>query len=135
MSFFPQAFTIVIGEEGGYTNDPQDPGGETKFGISKRAYPNLDVAQLTLPEAQAIYRRDYWDKLNLDVLSWEMGLILFDAAVNQGPGFEHTLIGNSVEVMSARAVRYAENPNFTRFGKGWMHRLFNIFKLAQVTPK
>lgn len=135
MSFFLQAFALVIGEEGGYVDDPNDPGGETKFGISKRAYPNLDIAQLTLEEAQALYQRDYWDKLNLDALSWEMSLILFDAAVNQGHGFEHTLIGNSVEVMTARAVRYAENPNFARFGKGWMHRLFNIFKLAQVTPK
>jgi len=39
---FQQAFERTIGFEGGYANDPRDPGGETKYGISKRAYPALD---------------------------------------------------------------------------------------------
>ena len=60
MSNFDRAFRFLIGEEGGYVNDPADPGGETKFGISKRAYPQLDIKSLTLDQAKAIYRRDYW---------------------------------------------------------------------------
>ncbi|OXE36892.1 MAG: hypothetical protein CGW95_04725, partial [Phenylobacterium zucineum] len=54
---FDQAFEVLIGHEGGYTNNPQDPGGETKFGISKRAYPDQDIANLTLDAAKAIYKR------------------------------------------------------------------------------
>jgi lysozyme family protein len=57
---FDEAFDVLIGHEGGYVNHPGDPGGETKFGISKRAYPALDIKALTLGQAKAIYRRDYW---------------------------------------------------------------------------
>jgi lysozyme family protein len=91
MSFFDAAFAIVVGEEGSYVNDSNDRGGERKFGISKRAYPNVDIPQLTLDEARAIYLRDYWDKCGCEVMSWELGLITFDAAVNQGQGFAPTL--------------------------------------------
>lgn len=134
MSFFPAAFQIVVGIEAGYVNDPDDPGGETKYGISKRSYPNLDIAQLTLDQAQVIYRRDYWDKLNLDALSWELALVEFDAAVNQGEGFEHTLHGDAVEMMAERAMHYAETKNFAKYEHGWFRRLFTIFKAAQRTP-
>jgi len=48
---FDRAFEIVIGAEGGYSNDPKDRGGETKYGISKRAYPYLDIPSLTLDNA------------------------------------------------------------------------------------
>ena len=41
---FDRAFELLIGSEGGYVNDPHDPGGETKYGISKRSYPTLDIA-------------------------------------------------------------------------------------------
>jgi lysozyme family protein len=42
---FDQAFERLIGHEGGYVNDPRDPGGETKYGVSKRQYPNVDIAR------------------------------------------------------------------------------------------
>ena len=48
-----------------YTNDPYDPGGETKYGISKRAYPDLDIFNLTENAAFEIYERDYWVKYKL----------------------------------------------------------------------
>ncbi len=47
----------VFPHEGGYTNDPRDPGGETNWGISKRAYPNLDIKNLAMEEAKRIYKR------------------------------------------------------------------------------
>ena len=96
MSAFAQAFRLVVGEEGGFSDTPSDPGnwtsgkiGEgilrgTKFGISARAYPDIQIAALTLDEAQAIYKRDYWDKLGGDSLPPPLALLLFDAAVNCG---------------------------------------------------
>lgn len=138
MSFFPQAFSIVVGEEGGYVNDPADPGGETKFGISKREYPNLDIGQLTLEQAQAIYQRDYWAALNCDSHPWEMALVLFDCGVNQGVSAAKGILASAqtaTEFQAERSLRYARAENFGRFGRGWMRRLFNVFKLAQVTPK
>lgn len=70
--------------EGGYTNNPRDPGGETKWGISKRTYPALDIAKLTREEAIAIYRRDFWEKSEADTLPPPVGFQLLDGAVNSG---------------------------------------------------
>ena len=74
MTTFDQAFAIVIGEEGGYVNDPNDPGGETKYGIAKNSHPNVDIANLTLDQAKAIYKTEYWDKVFGDTLprSWPL---------------------------------------------------------------
>lgn len=81
---FDNSFTTLIGEEGGYSNDPQDPGGETKYGISKRSYPNLDIANLSLDDAKAIYKRDYWDAAGCDVLCSPLNFEVFDMVVNSG---------------------------------------------------
>lgn len=79
---FDQAFSHLIDNEGGYCNDPKDPGGETKFGISKRAYPNVDIANLTIDQAKEIYQRDFWDVLG-DV-PVAVKFQVFDFAVNSG---------------------------------------------------
>lgn len=134
MSFFDAAFEIVVGIEGGYVNDPKDPGGETRWGISKRAYPNLDIANLTLEQAKAIYFEDYWTPAGCETMRWELALCVFDACVNQGESFGKLLPDDPVELMAQRALRYVRNPNFERFGHGWMRRLFTIFKTAQRTP-
>lgn len=134
MSFFEGAFSIVVGIEAGYVNDPDDPGGETKYGISKRSYPSLDIQNLTIDDARAIYRRDFWDHINLDSLPWELALIRFDCEVNQGEGFEHSLHGDSVEIMAQRAMRYVATRNFDKYEHGWFVRLFRIMKNAQRIP-
>lgn len=138
MSFFPAAFKAVVGEEGGYVNDPRDPGGETKYGISKRSYPQIDIAQLTLDQAQAIYLRDFWMPSGCESMPWERALCAFDTAVNQGEHAEELLNAHARdagELMAERAVRYASNKEFSVYGAGWMNRLFKVFKIAQVTPK
>jgi lysozyme family protein len=80
---FDYAFKVVVGEEGNYSNNPNDPGGETKYGIAKAFHPDVDIANLTLPQAKAIYQSEYWLSKwnNLPSL---IQIILFDAAVNQG---------------------------------------------------
>jgi len=81
---FEEAFRVVIGHEGGYVNHPSDPGGETRYGISKRAYPHEDIKNLTLARAQALYRKDYWDVVRADEIPKHVRLAVFDAAVNSG---------------------------------------------------
>ena len=81
---FERAFEKLIGHEGGYVNDARDPGGETKFGISKRAYPGEDIQCLTLDRAKQLYRRDYWDAVQGDNMPDAIRFDLFDAAVNSG---------------------------------------------------
>lgn len=87
MADFAKAFAKLLPIEGGFVDDPADRGGATKYGISKRAYPELDIASLTLEQAAAIYRRDYWDALRLGPLfRQELAEEIFDSAVNCGPG-------------------------------------------------
>ena len=93
---FEKAFAKLIDHEGGYVNNPRDPGGETKFGISKRAYPALNIADLTLDDAKAIYRRDYWNRAQCDRLHPDVAFQVFDGAVNSG-------IGNSIRWMQEAA--------------------------------
>ena len=75
----------VFDAEGGYGNDPDDRGGETKYGISKRQYPALDIEHLTREDAEAIMVRDYWLKISGDDLPASIALAMFDAAFLQGP--------------------------------------------------
>lgn len=84
MSNFDKAFASLIDNEGGYVDNPNDPGGETKFGISKRSYPNLDIANLTLNDAKNIYHKDFWNRFNGDDWTYIVSFQIFDAAVNHG---------------------------------------------------
>lgn len=125
---FDRAFEIVVGAEGGLVDDPHDPGGLTKFGISQRAYPNLDIRNLTLDQARDIYLHDYWLKAGCDHLVDEaMAILVFDCAVNQGVdrAKQFSMKGqNPVDFQAERALHYANLPTFTIYGRGWMRRLF-----------
>lgn len=83
-SAFDRALAFTLRWEGGYVNDPRDPGGETKYGISKRAYPHIDIKNLTKEQAAAIYRRDYWDAARCGKLPERVAVAHFDCAVNCG---------------------------------------------------
>lgn len=84
MSVFEQAFRRTVAWEGGYVNHPSDPGGETNYGISRRAYPHENITGMTLERAQFLYHRDYWQPCRCDDLPPLVAIELFDAAVNSG---------------------------------------------------
>ena len=152
MTHFNTAFAVVVGLEGGYVNDPRDPGGETKYGISKRAHPTLDIFNLTLEAAKETYLNQYWLPAHCDDLPWPLCLLVFDGAVNQGTDAtikllqkasntvqdgilgKNTLIaiGRSVQkdlcarFMAHRAKRYIGTRNFDTYGDGWFYRLFCV---------
>jgi len=81
---FDLAFDRLIGSEGGYVDDPKDPGQETNWGISKRAYPHVDIARLTRDGAKLIYKTDLWDRIAADRLPGSVAFQVFDFAVNSG---------------------------------------------------
>jgi lysozyme family protein len=81
---FNEAFEKLIGHEGGYVNDPRDPGGETKYGISRRSYPGEIIRTMTLERAKEIYLRDYWGRAGCDAVPVDVRFDLFDMAVNSG---------------------------------------------------
>lgn len=83
-SNFSAALAEVFRHEGGYINHPKDPGGETNFGISKRAYPNENIRAMTPSRAANIYRRDYWNKVRGDEMPDGIDLVAFDPSVNSG---------------------------------------------------
>lgn len=103
MSLFEIAIIPVLEHEGGYVNDPKDPGGETKFGISKRSYPDVDIANLTKDQAIEIYRRDFWDKFKYGYINDQrVATKVFDLAVNMG--------GSRANKIAQRALRACEWP-------------------------
>lgn len=93
---FANALSVVIGAEGGYTNNPADPGNwtsgqcgvgrciGTKYGISAASYPQVDIESLTVETASTIYKRDYWDAIRGDSIPAPLALLMFDAAINNG---------------------------------------------------
>lgn len=103
MSIFDDSIARVLKSEGGYVNDSRDPGGETNWGIAKRSYPAVDIKNLTRDGAIAIYRRDFWDRVQGDKLPPAFVFQALDAAVNHG-------IGNSVRWMQ-RAAGVADDGN------------------------
>ena len=91
---FEQALKFTLKWEGGYTNDPDDPGGPTNKGIIQSTYnryrrkknlPLRSVKLLTDQEMQDIYEKDYWDVVRAKYLKAPLGLVMFDTCVNMGP--------------------------------------------------
>lgn len=151
MSDALKAIHIIIELEGGYVNDPNDPGGETKYGISKRAFPNVDIKNLTVPQAYNIYKEHYWDKVSGDVLPWPINILLFDMAVHSGPtraiktaqeAFKLTADGvigpRTIERLKRASTHdcavflrkrlefLASLSNAKHYGAGWTNRLFKL---------
>lgn len=88
----------------GYTNDPTDPGGETKFGIAKNANPSVDVKHLTWEGAKAIYYQNYWVAGHCNQLPGRVGALHFDGCVNNGVGTAAKFLQKSVGVIADGAI-------------------------------
>ena len=109
---------IILKHEGGYVDDPDDLGGETNYGITKRRYPNEDIKNLTVLRAKELYYRDFYKPLNLYYIENELlALHIFDMAVNAGKRtaiklLQDILFGckpdGSIGPMTAQAVSYAD---------------------------
>lgn len=152
MSRFDDAFERTVGHEGGYVNDPRDPGGETIYGISRRSHPQAwALGRPTLDQAKTIYRDSYWTPLRCDELPVPLDEFLFDYAVNSGVGKAAMALQAAVgalqdgkvgprtiaavkakeprEVLRLlfvdRAMTFAMSPNDKTFGRGWFARLFD----------
>ena len=99
---FKDAIKVILKHEGGYVNDPDDPGGETKMGISKKAYPHLNIKELTEQDVKDIYHRDYWLKAKVPQVPDELKLIYFDMVVNMGRSRAVKILQQSI---SAKGVK------------------------------
>lgn len=146
--------------EGGFVNHPKDPGGATNFGITRRTLANWrgvkvkslpisEVKNLTMAEANQIYKRNYWDTVSGDDLPAGLDYAVYDYSVNSGPGravkdLQRTLgvavdgvigsgtlsaiknsdIENLIIAYCNRRYRFLQGlKTFKTFGKGWTRRV------------
>lgn len=139
MSRFNRAFAIVVGHEGGYVNHPHDPGGETNWGISKRSYPALDIAALTIESARLIYRRDYWDRCQCDaavnngvaqasrwlqaVVGTTQDGVIGRVTLARAGTDRRGALDVAAEVHARRLLMMVALPGWATFGGGWARRL------------
>lgn len=150
---FDQAFDRLIGHEGGYSNHPDDPGGETMWGVTIAVARANGYAgpMRSLPRdiAKGIYRAQYWDKVKADSLPFPVAFQVFDAAVNHGTGqaakflqraagvVDDGVIGpKTLAAVAARGAAvilllfnaereqfYTDLKTWPSFGKGWSRRV------------
>jgi lysozyme family protein len=94
MDNFAPSLAHVLRSEGGFVNDPKDPGGATEEGVTQHQYdlwriahkqPTRSVRFIDPNEVEAIYRRWYWDAVRADKLPHGVDYCVFDCAVNSGP--------------------------------------------------
>ena len=105
MDAFEYAFNKTLALEGEYVNDPDDPGGETKWGISKKAYPDLDIDALTLNGVKYLYRRDYWEALYLGMIcNQAIAAEIFDTAVNMGQRISIRIVQRALNFLGENLV-------------------------------
>ena len=140
----------------GYINDPSDMGGETKFGISKRAYPSINIANLRWDQARSIYFKDYWIKACCDKMPYPLAMLHFDGSINHGVSRASKFLQKAVNVVvdgdiggkTLAAIQVADimltcssicdqrrvfykniviaNPEQNKFINGWLYRINHI---------
>jgi len=158
---FKKAIVFVLDAEGGYTNDPVDPGGETNFGIDKRSHPNTDIKNLTKELATDIYLNEYWTKFGCDRFAWPVDLVYFDCCVNTGQKQANKILQRAVnteadgvigpktlkavsesdpisladKMIDKRQAFYEalakQRPKLKKFLKGWSNRNTNLKKFIK----
>jgi len=155
---FDESFSRLMMFEGGLTNDA---GGETKYGISKRAFPDVDVANLTENQAKTLYFKYYWDPLSKGIISEAITYQMFDFAVNSGLftaikvlqkilvtredgiiGYDTKLklqkvteLNIIIQLLSDRLILMSSLPNWPAENKGWTRRIAQnmIYALIDTT--
>ncbi len=153
---FDQLIERVLSHEGGYVNNPADPGGETQWGVAKRSYPDVNIRALTRAQAIDIYRRDFWQRCRADQLSPAIAFQLFDASVNHGIDNATRWLQRAAGVaddghigpISLAAIKAADQndlllrfngerlyfytflANWPTFGKGWTRRVAGNLRYA-----
>lgn len=162
---FTSSLAKVLDHEKGFVNDPRDPGGMTNLGVTQRAWEEWvghpvsekEMRALTPEKVAPFYKRKYWDKISGDLLPHGIDYLVFDTAVNSGPGRAIKLLQECLDVKAdgvlgpqtlgalrvagpqtliakyARArLEFLEAlPTWGAFGKGWSRRVAEVFQSAE----
>lgn len=164
MARFQICLAHVLKHEGGFVDHVADPGGATNHGITRQTLSDWrgeqatvqDVRDLSVDEAASIYRARYWDRCRCGELPAGIDLLVFDAAVNHGPGQSVRMLQQAlrvtadgligpqtigaartapvralvVEIAARRMVFYGGLSTFRTFGLGWSRRLMDTLRAA-----
>ena len=142
-SNYNDCLSRLLKDEGGYSNNPNDPGGPTNFGITLkdyRLYINKqgtadDVRRMTVDQAKEIYKSKYWDALSCDSLPSGVDYSCFDYGVNSGLGrprrdlqkFKDLSGVALINAINDERLAFLQNLNtWPTFGKGWSRRVSGV---------
>jgi lysozyme family protein len=160
LSNWDNAFKLMLKSEGGYVDHPADPGGRTNLGVTQATWENwvgrasdeAEMRSLTPEKVEPLYKKKYWDAARADDLPVGLDYLMFDFAVNAGPGRAIKLLQTAVGVtpdggfgpMTLAAVQaidpveliekfsqakedfYRSLGTFATFGKGWLNRVADV---------
>lgn len=150
---FDLAITVTLVNEGFFSKDAEDPGGETYYGLSRRANADMEPWPPTRSQAIDRYRSHYWEKFRCDRMPWPLGLFYFDGVVNHDPEDNARMLQRAVRagedgVVGSRTLAaigrypieetcaayfanriyfiYANLAGWQHDGRGWMVRLSRV---------
>jgi lysozyme family protein len=163
---FDKALAAVLHHEGGFVNHPDDPGGMTNLGCTKRTWEEwvkhpVDEAAmraLTPRDVAPLYKKKYWDAVHGDDLPTGVDYLVFDFAINAGPGRAAKTLQQALGVTADGAIGpatfravdkadaaelvkefsrvkehfYKSLPAFDKFGKGWLRRVAEVGAVAET---
>ena len=159
-SNWKRSFELMLKSEGGYVNHPSDPGGRTNLGVTQRVWEQWvgresnekEMRSLTPAMVEPLYKRKYWDACKCDDLPEGLDYLVFDFAVNAGPGRSiktlQSAVGTTpdgiigpktlsavraidphelIEKFSVAKTEFYESlPTFPTFGRGWLNRVADV---------
>jgi len=144
---FDSSFDQLMGSEGGFVDNPSDPGGATRYGITERTarangYTG-DMRDFPIELAKTIAKKEYWDAVGCDTLPDKLDFQVFDCAYNSGPERAAELLGKALQpatddtekvIMrfdSYRLLFLDSLHTWPTFGRGWCRRIAeNLLRAA-----
>ncbi len=137
---FDEALKAILKHEGGFVNHPKDPGGMTNLGVTKKvweewvghAVDEKAMRALTPETVGPMYKKKYWDAVKGDEMPDGLDYLMFDFAINAGPGraiktMQSLKDANQSELVAKFSAEkeafYRSLPTFGTFGKGWLRRV------------
>ena len=155
---FDAAFDLLLKHEGGYSDHVADPGGKTRYGITEAVAREVgykgDMRELPLELAKRIYKERYWSPVKAEELPPAVRYVVFDAAVNSGPGQAAKWLQRALGVADdgvigpktiaaanaanpdalrmrilGQRLRFMTNlPNWGPFSRGWSRRIADLME-------
>ena len=149
---FKAFLDFVLACEGGYSNNPNDLGGETNFGITSRTYSDFrkskglslrSVKEISMDEIEEIYYKKYYLASGTDKIDdFRLALIHFDTAVNMGVArannfltLSHSNIDEYLHLRKEKYIEFARVPSQKIFLKGWLNRIARLESYIKTFSK